>query len=99
MMELVDMRDLGSREAIRVGSSPTTRTKTKAPAKAGVFVLVAIGSFQCSAEVYSACVKVFAHGENTCTAQKRRPTVWGPMSYWKVIAFFLILGDLTLTQK
>ncbi len=27
MMELVDMRDLGSREAIRVGSSPTTRTK------------------------------------------------------------------------
>ena len=26
MMELVDMRDLGSREAIRVGSSPTTRT-------------------------------------------------------------------------
>ena len=50
MMELVDMRDLGSREAIRVGSSPTTRTKTKAPAKAGVFVLVATGSFQCSAE-------------------------------------------------
>ena len=28
MMELVDMRDLGSREAIRVGSSPTTRTRT-----------------------------------------------------------------------
>ena len=26
MMELVDMRDLGSREVIRVGSSPTTRT-------------------------------------------------------------------------
>ena len=38
MMELVDMRDLGSREAIRVGSSPTTRTKTKAPAFAGAFV-------------------------------------------------------------
>ena len=35
MMELVDMRDLGSREAIRVGSSPTTRTKTKAPAFGG----------------------------------------------------------------
>ena len=47
MMELVDMRDLGSREAIRVGSSPTTRTKTKAPAFAGAFVL-AISSFQCS---------------------------------------------------
>ena len=40
MMELVDMRDLGSREAIRVGSSPTTRTKIKAPAKAGAFILV-----------------------------------------------------------
>ena len=82
MMELVDMRDLGSREVIRVGSSPTTRTKIKAPAESGVFILGATGSFQCSAEVNSACAKVFAHGENTCTAHKRRPTVWGPMSYW-----------------
>ena len=30
----------------------------------------------------SACAKVFACGENACTAQRRRPTVWGPMSYW-----------------
>ena len=29
MMELADMRDLGSRAARRVGSTPTTRTKRK----------------------------------------------------------------------
>ena len=29
MAELVDVRDLGSRGAIRVGSIPTTRTKTQ----------------------------------------------------------------------
>lgn len=45
MVELVDTQDLGSCAVRRVGSSPTTRTKTKAPVKAGVFVLVAIGSF------------------------------------------------------
>ena len=30
MMELVDMRDLGSRGVIRWGSSPHTRTKSQA---------------------------------------------------------------------
>jgi hypothetical protein len=39
----------------------------KAPAKAGAFLLRSTGSFQCSAEVNSACAKVFATGENACT--------------------------------
>ena len=53
-------------------------SKIKAPAKAGAFILGAAGSFQCSAEVNSACAKVFAQGENACTAHQRRPTMWGP---------------------
>ena len=28
----------------------------------------------------SACAKVLACGQNACTAQKRRPTLWGPVS-------------------
>ena len=46
------------------------------------FCLGATGSFQCSAEINSACAKVFALVENTCTAHKRRPTAWGPTSPW-----------------
>ena len=38
-MELVDMRDLGSRAAMRVGSSPTRRTKTKGHPYGCPFVL------------------------------------------------------------
>ena len=36
MAELVDVQDLGSCGAIRVGSTPTTRTKRKAPAETGM---------------------------------------------------------------
>ena len=36
-------------------------------------------SFQCSPEVNSGCAKVFAAGENTCTAHMRRPALRGPM--------------------
>jgi len=32
---------------------------------------------KCSGEVNSPCAKVFAKGENACTAHKRRPVVWG----------------------
>ena len=39
VMELVDMRDLGSRAAMRVGSSPFRRTKRKSLPKAGSFLL------------------------------------------------------------
>ena len=53
-------------------------SQIKAPAKAGAFIWGAAGSFQCSAEVNSACAKVFAQGENACTAHQRRPTMWGP---------------------
>ena len=33
------------------------------------------------------CAKVFACGENACTAQKRRPTVWGRMSCCHLYCF------------
>ncbi|WP_297233974.1 hypothetical protein [uncultured Flavonifractor sp.] len=62
------------------GSIPFTCSKRKASAKAGAFLLGATGSFQCSAEMNSACAKVLASGQNACTAHKRRPTVWGPCS-------------------
>ena len=38
VMELVDMRDLGSRAAMRVGSSPFRRTKKKDMTKGHVFL-------------------------------------------------------------
>ncbi len=34
--------------------------------------------FQCSGQINCPCAKVFTCGENACTAQTRRPTVWGP---------------------
>lgn len=46
----------------------------------------ATGSFSCSAEVNSACAKVFAKGENTCTAHKRRGPE-GPFWDWFKTAF------------
>ena len=50
--------------------------------------------FQCSPEVNSGCAKVFASGENTCTAHLRRPALRGPM-VWRctclgISPFFLI---------
>ena len=69
---------MSASQAEHGGSIPLTCSKIKAPAEAGAFILGAAGSFSCSAEVNSACAKVLAAGQNTCTAQKRRPTVWGP---------------------
>ena len=44
MMELVDMRDLGSRGAIRWGSSPHTRTRMNDPTQSEqVLVIVRAG--------------------------------------------------------
>lgn len=38
--------------------------------------------FHCSAEVNSACAKVFARGENACTAHQRHPDLRGPILCW-----------------
>ena len=79
VMELVDMRDLGSRAAMRVGSSPFRRTKKKDTLKAclSFWVSRTVGPlhpsiFQCSAEMNSVCAKIFAGGENAYTAHLRR---------------------------
>ena len=48
-------------------STPSSYTKTKAPAFAGAFVLETIGSVQCSAEIDPACAKVFTPGKNAYT--------------------------------
>ena len=69
------------------GSTPPASTKQKDTPNGVSFCLGAIGSFQCLAEINSACAKVFAWGENACTAQRRRPTVWGPKSYRHLYCF------------
>lgn len=38
--------------------------------------------FHCSVEVNSACAKVFARGENACTAHQRHPDLRGPILCW-----------------
>ena len=75
-MELVDMRDLGSRAAMRVGSSPFRRTKKKDMTVGHVFLFgfrsrwsLHPSVFQCSGQVNCPSAKVFAAGENACTAQ------------------------------
>ena len=49
--------------------------------------------FQCSPEVNSGCAKVFAPGENTCTAHPRRPALRGPMETYLFgyVSIFLVL--------
>lgn len=54
------------------GSTPPASTKQKDTPNGVSFCLGAFGTFQCSAEINSACAKVFVPGENACTAQKRR---------------------------
>ena len=70
---------LGSRAAMRVGSSPFRRTKKKDTLKAclSFWVSRTVGPlhpsiFQCSAEMNSVCAKIFAGGENAYTAHLRR---------------------------
>ena len=75
-MELVDMRDLGSRAAMRVGSSPFRRTKKKDMTVGHVFLFgfrsrcrSTLRYCKCSGQVNCPSAKVFAAGENACTAQ------------------------------
>ena len=94
-MELVDMRDLGSRAAMRVGSSPFRRTKKKDMTVGHVFLFgfrsrwsLHPSVFQCSGQVNCPSAKVFASGENTCTAhQRRRPD--GRLGGMNGLSFFL----------
>ena len=39
-----------------------------------------LSRFKCSAELNSACAEVLACGQNARRLQKRRPTVWGPVT-------------------
>ena len=55
----------------RTGSTPVSRTIKIATPKGVAIFMVAARNFTCSAEMNSACAKVLAGGQNTCTAQKR----------------------------
>ena len=56
---------------IYLGSTPVSRTIKIATPKGVAIFMVAARNFTCSAEMNSACAKVLAGGQNTCTAQKR----------------------------
>ena len=58
------------------GSTPPASTKQKDTPNGVSFCLGAIGSFQCLAEINSACAKVFAWGENL--GAKAPPHCVGP---------------------
>ena len=61
------------------GSSLVTRSKKEGLTSGQTFFFGIRKLFQCSPEVNSGCAKVFASGENTCTAHLRRPALRGPM--------------------
>ena len=79
MAELVDVQDLGSCGAIRVGSSPTARTKKKDTTYVVSFFLGSAGQRPASpfgigmlGQSEFALRQGFRLRENACTAQKRR---------------------------
>ena len=79
MAELVDVQDLGSCGAIRVGSSPTARTKKKDTTYVVSFFLDSAGQRPASpfgigmlGRSEFALRQGFRLRENACTAQKRR---------------------------
>ena len=80
MMELVDMRDLGSRASRRWGSSPHARTRIKGNCFRSCLLFrvpppggrLRPSGFQCSGRQSRLSAKIFACGENACAAQKRR---------------------------
>lgn len=79
MAELVDVQDLGSCGAIRVGSSPTARTKKKDTTYVVSFFLDSAGQRPASpfgirmlGQSEFALRQGFRLRENACTAQKRR---------------------------
>ena len=59
MAELADAQDLGSCEAIRVGSTPTTRTKKKGTTFVVSFFLVAVNDFHARGRQSRSCAGAF----------------------------------------
>ncbi len=62
------------------GSTPPASTKQKDTPNGVSFCLGAFGTFQCSAEINSACAKVLAPGENLVRRKSAAPLCGAPSS-------------------